>query len=434
MSSYSKILQLDTAGSFDFYTTVVSLDAVDPRSFKRLRSHNFTAAPTMDDFVIHDPIKPLIAHEYTHFVDATSTCWGLYHLSLLDNAYRAAGEMKEYNFHHLKTLHDHLRGLRIPLYYRTVETKAHPTLEWRYQVTIGRRFMSNGSLENAPPILFCSFYNPEGQRLARAPISTLSLLETSAMAQELQSRYSVLSLLSGPEALVEKRRQSDNALRHLYDHTITEYSVCAHLVANYQQCTDIIAAYILAGMLSRFVLDFPWEGYQFLAKSPIVGALFKGPDAKIYETAIRQGLLVGDGGMLYYLLVHTLPQGATDSRVSMVDALETTVRAWGLRMDQLRDSSLAEGQKLATQVLTSPSAALRAIGMAGYKNQNSIGQSDLELDFDALQLPQAMFGDCESYPVFESPGNELGKISTDFFFNDLYPLERRTEDFAEACV
>jgi len=388
----------------------------------------------MDDFIMHDAIMPLIAHEYTHFIDATSTCWGLYHLSLLDNAYRAALGMREGNFHHLKTLHDHLRGLRIPLYYRTIERTAPRTLEWRYQVTIGRRFTSSGHLDNAPPILFCSFYNSEGKRLARAPISTLSLLETSAMAQELQSRYSMLSLISGPEAIVEKRRQNDNVLRHLYDHTITEYSVCAHLVANYQQCTDIISGYVLAGMLSRFVLDFPWKGYQFLAKSPIIGALFQGPDAKIYEDAIRQGLVVGDGGILYYLLVHTLPKGAAESRVSMVDALESTVHAWGLQMDKLRDDSLAEGQKFASHVLTSPSPALREIGMAGYKNQISIGQSDLKLDFCSLQLPQAMFGDCESYSVFDSPGNALGKISTEFFFNDLYPLERRTEDFAEACV
>ncbi|MBN5048929.1 hypothetical protein JY456_01030 [Stenotrophomonas maltophilia] len=438
MSSAGKILQLDTAGSFDFYTCAISLDAVHPESFARLRMINDARQPdtarTAEEFHAHDSIMPLIAHEYTHFIDATSTCWGLHHLTLLDNAYRAATSRKEREFHHLKALDNHLRALRLPAYYRTVAKDVKATREWGYVVTIGRRFTANGHLDAAPPIPFCTFHTKDRQHLARAPISVLSLLETSAMAQEIQSRLLALKDLAGAEGQVERRMQSEKALRYLYDHTITEYSVCAHLVANYQGCADIYLAYTLAGMLSRFTLDFPCSGFQLLADSPALNGLFGVHDAHDYIKAVRDGLRVGDRGMLYYVIVCALPPDAAESIDVMGGALRFAIERLGLKMEEVRDGALAEGQALAAQVLVSPSAALRSLGSAGYRNQSKIGQTSLRLDFNVLQLPQAMLADCESHSIFDSDANELGRHSVDFFFDGLQPLERTTAEFAEACI
>lgn len=438
MSSVGKILQLDTAGSFDFYTCAISLDAVQPESLARLRTTEDARQPgeayTADEFHAHEAIMPLIAHEYTHFIDATSTCWGLSHLALLDNAYRAVASRDEREFHHLRKLNDHLRALRLPSYYRTVATGVKATREWSYVVTIGRRFTASGHLDAARPIPFCNFLTKEGHHLARAPISALSLLETSAMAQEMQSRLLPLKDLSGPEGQVEQRMQIEKALRYLYDHTITEYSVCAHLVANYQGCTDIYLAYALAGMLSRFALDFPRTGFQFIADSPAIPGLLGVPNSHVYIQAVREGLRAGDHGMLYYIIVCALPRGAAESLDAMGGALRFAIAKFGLRMEDVRDEALTEGQLLAAQLQVSPSTALRSLGRAGHQNQGQIGQTARFLDFNALQLPQAMLSDCESHAIFDSETNELGGHSIDYFFDDLQSLERTTAEFADACI
>ncbi|MDG2509376.1 hypothetical protein [Stenotrophomonas maltophilia] len=438
MNSYGKILQLDTAGSFDFFTCVISLDIVDPRSLQKLRAEEKTREAgtpyTMHDFVARDPIMPLVAHEYTHFVDATSTCWGLNHLLLLNGAYQAHQSRVEDQFFRYKVLDNHMRGLRVPAYYRTVAKNTPATRRWGYYFTAGRRFTAAGHLKDAPPIIFCNFTTEDRKFLARSPISALSLLETSAMAQELLTRMSVLAEVAGEEANVEKVMQVEKILKYLYDHTITEYSVCAHVVANIQQCSDILLGYSLAGMLSRFSLDFPRAAFEPLSATPLLPVLFGVPDGDPSVQLIREGLRLGDRGILYYVLAHALPKGATDSIAVMGGALRYAVERLGLRMEALREWTLEEGRLLELQVRQGPSEGLRALANAGVQNQAAISQSAIRLDFNSLQVPQALLGDCESHAIYDSDHNVLGRVSSEQFFNELNFLERATADFSEACI
>ncbi|MET4679606.1 hypothetical protein [Stenotrophomonas rhizophila] len=437
MSNSSKILQLDVLGSFDFYTTVIELGAIEPRHLARLndiRRMSEGAAPTLDYFHAYDRVMPLVVHEYTHFVDATSTCWGLHHLSLLDNAYRATRAEKEDRYHHLKSLHDHMRALRLPAYYRLVGREIRPTREWAYQVTIGRRFTAKGHAHDAPPIALCTFRTVAGDLLARSPVSILSLLETSAMAQELQSRITFLAIVEGAEASIEGHLQNEKALKYLYDHTITEYSVCAHLVANAQSCTDILAAYRLAGTLARFVLDFPAEGFRVAAAAPTLPTLFGVPETDEYVQAVRQGLRTGDHGMLYYVLATALPAGSTVSSDAMRKAISQAAQSLGLNMHMLRAAALAEGAAKLAHLRTSPSRALVALADAGKDNQARIPQLEIQLKLDTLHLPQVVLGDCASSCLLGAQDNLLRDMPADFYYDELSNLEKRSEVFAEACI
>ncbi len=437
MNNSSKILQLDVLGSFDFYTTVIELGAIEPRDLARLKDiPRMSEGPvlTLDHFHAHDGVMPLVMHEYTHFVDATSTCWGLHHLSLLDNAYRAMRAEREDQYHHLKSLHDHMRALRLPAYYRLVGTEIRPTREWAYQVTIGRRFTAKGHAKDAPPIALCTFRTIAGDLLARSPVSILSLLETSAMAQELQSRISFLAMVEGREATVEGHLQTEKALKYLYDHTITEYSVCAHLVANAQRCTDLLAAYRLAGTLARFVLDFPAAGFQVAAAAPTLPTLFGVPETAEYVQAVRQGLRNGDHGMLYYVLTAAMPAGSTVSSGAMREGISQAAQSLGLNMHMLRTAALEEGAAKLMHLRTSPSRALVALAEAGKDNQDRIPQLEIQLKLDTLHLPQVVLGDCESSRLLGAPDNLLRDMPADFYYDELSNLEKRSEVFAEACI
>lgn len=89
----------DTLGSFDFYTSIVSLDSlvsVDISiarqkllEFLQKQANNSGIVLDIDSYHRIAKVFPLAVHEYTHFIDATSTLWGLRHLKMMKEAYEA---------------------------------------------------------------------------------------------------------------------------------------------------------------------------------------------------------------------------------------------------------------------------------------------------------------------------------------------------------
>ncbi|MDH4396552.1 MAG: hypothetical protein QE278_12810 [Limnobacter sp.] len=60
-------------------------------------------------------VMTLAAHEYTHFVDATSSIWGMRHLSRV-NACHSVDSAYEAEFFVLKDTYDYMRSIRLPDY------------------------------------------------------------------------------------------------------------------------------------------------------------------------------------------------------------------------------------------------------------------------------------------------------------------------------
>ncbi|MBD7920767.1 hypothetical protein H9658_02290 [Xanthomonas sp. Sa3BUA13] len=439
MPSHAKVLQLDVLGSFDFYNFGITLDAIESTEFERLR-HLLGPVPrdralTLDQFHALDRVIPLVAHELTHFIDATSTCWGMRHLKVLDNAFRANQFQQEQEFHYLKAASDHVRTLRLPKYYTLVnETDEKVIRPWTYQVTIGLRFTASGSIEGAVPIVFCRFGTLTGQNLARSPLSAVSLLETSAMSQELVQRFALLTAVQGPEAIVEKHSQTSKALEYLYNHRITEYSACAHLIANHQQCKDVIRAYRLGGRLSRFVLNIPTKSFAEMADLHRLAAIFGVPPEHDYVQRVQQGLLRCDAGMLYRVLCAAIPESSFSTEDAGTRGIEAALARLGTSMGQVKQLAQDEVSKIAAKLAQSPSAVLRRLSNAGEQNFERLSQMGEMLRFDELHLPQVLFGDYESCTTFGCEGNLLGDLDLDTCFNELNPLEQAIHNFAEACV
>lgn len=436
MTPNNRILQLDVLGSFDFYTAVVSLESVSSADFRALARELAGADDlTLDQFHALDGAIPVLAHELTHFIDVTSTCWGFRHLQVLDNAFRAHLSQTEARFHHLKTAHDHMRSLRLPRYYTLIgESGGQIHRPWAYDVSIGRRFRANGGLDGAPPIAFCRFSKVDGTLLARSPLSSVSLLETSAMAQELQHRYALLRAVSGCDFVIEERCQERRAINYLYDHRITEYSVCAHLVANAQRCSDVLLGYVLAGVLSRLVLNVAKNSYLHLAEARNLGDLFQIADDHEYVRAVREGLRGGDGGMLYSVMAAAMPPDSYQTAAAIAAGIDAALGRLGTSLAQLRREASAEIASAKRQLDASPSAILRRLCEAGARNFDVLTPLERMLPLPNLHLPKVWFGDAQALTAYDFPANVLADLDPDDCFRDLYPLEQAINNFAEACI
>lgn len=119
--SYKRLLESDTLGSFDFFTCIICLDSIDSAGLG-----NYLEALTTKNYLAQCKLAPLAAHEFTHFIDSTSTVWGMNHLNKMNEAYCANNAMggSEQEFYKAKSFLEHARSLRLPAYYTLIdETK-----------------------------------------------------------------------------------------------------------------------------------------------------------------------------------------------------------------------------------------------------------------------------------------------------------------------
>lgn len=322
---WNQFSQIDTLGSYDFYTSIVSLESLKKADIIQMKNafkgeENLTPLHlgreiSSDQFELLKKIFPLAAHEYTHFVDATSTLWGLRHLNMMNAAYLAddAKGGNENDFHHAKSFYDHIRLVRLPNYYTLINNDAVHTVKWRATITTGKIYSNDGSISNRS-IIFSRFESDTGTFLARSPISTISILEASAMAQEVLFHTFLINSTREEFKTVETVRYSKELLNYLYNHKITEYSVCVHLVANHLNCKDILASFIICALLTRIVLNFPNQAFEQVLKNCKFNEILEIPIGE-YEfiNYIRSGIEKRDLGTLFYLLCRALPKDSSES-------------------------------------------------------------------------------------------------------------------------
>ena len=438
MLAHTRILQLDVLGSFDFYTQIVSLDAVESTQFEELIRDAMGDDPerplSLEQFQTREAVLPLLAHELTHFIDATATLWGMRHLSLLDAAYSAMVRGEEAYFHPLKTLHDHVRMLRLPQYYTTQGPARNAARPWQYQVSLGRRYSATGHVNMTTSITFCRFQCAQGELLVRSPLSPISLLETSAMAQEMMIRASLLGRLNAEAAIVESADFSRRTLQYLYNRDLTEYSVCAHLVANHQQASDALLTFFLSGTIARWVLNAPARAFEHVAERALLGRIVGAAENHPYVAALREGIRAEDLGALYYAIVAALPEAAWRQGAAVQPAVEASLAALTLEPDTVARWRREDMAELAARVAASACPALRQLAAAGLSNQAHMTPYDVALPFAKLDLPQVLFGDMQYRHAIGNPTLSLAQIDPEIAFGQLHRLERYAANFAEACV
>lgn len=427
-------------GHFDFFSTIITLNSLNNNDLEGLFPHirelnefyfgDGTKGINFDLYKKLSKLNPLAFHEYTHFIDFTSTLWGMKFLKLMDDGYQIIRQPQpgdEENFFKAKQFFDFVRHIRLPKYYTEITNNNQNKKPWLYKESIGHKFDQQGHITNEP-IIFIRFMNSNGELLARSPISALSILECSSTAQEIEQEVRLLQALDGEERFVEQPMFLQKCLEQLYDKNRTEYSVCAHLLANKIRLSDINVVYNFAGILCRVVLNFPDKLFEKINTHQSI------PNEVILDDESRQRLYIGlknkDLGVLYFLfcklieyydidLMHKDPQIWVNEILEKID----------LNIDQIKTHSHNQIINTKLQIST-----IYQIFEAGVSNYKKIDWFKPYIEINKLALPPCYLGDGSSVNFFQSEfDNGIEGIDLDNLYNEMYSYESKLLNFTEAC-
>lgn len=324
--------------------------------------------------------------------------------------------------------------LRLPGYYTLRNTNALNTTPWRYQFSAGLLFNSEGKSSDRT-IVFTRFLNSSGDFLVRSPISSVSLLEMSAMSQEVLMDTSLLLNTDNDFRLIEGTLYSKRLMEYLYNPDITEYSVCVHLVANSLNLTDPVMAFRVCAILAGIVFNMPIDCFSTIAANcPIAAILEESPNHQSIEY-FRNGLSSCDYGTLFYLMCRSLPKGEYTSTQSIQDFVESSIERMGISSKEIQSKANSEADELYQQLKTAIFPAIKQLAEAGYANFKEIGYNREMLPFGKLHLPPALLSDSTASIIFSNTNNQLSTFDIESAFVTLYEYGQAwVERFSEACV
>jgi hypothetical protein len=436
----------DTLGSFDFHTTIVFLDSLDSSDVgtcnQRVNEYAQQRMPGSTDILDANAyhaitkVYPLAAHEYTHFFDATSTLWGFKHLLLMKEAYESNDQLggKETVFYKAKLYYDHVRRLRLPKYYTLINNNASNIKPWSYQTSAGMVFNGKGEI-SASPTVFTRFSNFNGEFLVRSPISMVSLLEMSAMSQEVLMHLSFLGITDDDFRSVEGSLYSHKLIDYLYNPHITEYSVCVHLVANNLRLADPQIAFRICAYISRLILNMPHSRFDFLATPALVAEILRIPREDAFVERLVSGLNARDYGTLFFVFGSALSRASWNENRPISELIQSTLEILGMTIEQVQAESQAEAVELSQKIGMSHFAEISTLADACYENFLKTSEDGFRIPFDKINLPPALLGFSTSHLIFPNSDNKLASLDIDIVFNSLYGRGYEwVERFVEACL
>ncbi|WP_425640780.1 hypothetical protein ACPUEK_11050 [Marinomonas gallaica] len=434
--------QCDVAGSYDFYTTIISLDSLSSSDFDGadlLRDDllNHIDSGAAINYSSYESIRkymPIAYHEYTHFVDCTSTLWGMKYLYMMNKGYTADDRRfggVESDFHHTKSFYDLIRFSKLPNYYTYKTGASDIRRPWLYQESIGNRFTPDGKVSDYP-IIFTRFINQSGKIIVRSPISTISILECSAMAQEINYTIGLIKSLDSGEQIVEISQYTKELLDYIYSQDLTEYSVCAHLLSNKFKQKDILVTYKACSAICRYVLNTPKSAYDKFSSLDVLQRIF-GAGASDWNQKIQKGLQYYEPGVLFYILCYLLPDNSLDSLENLEPGIISAYARAGISYDELIKDSEDEIIGYLNEIRSSEIRYLRELSDAGYENYKKIKWNSSLLNFNELNTPAALLNDSSQIDFFPKSNDMLINIDLEAIYDELIEGQLWTERFVEAC-
>ncbi|TDU69450.1 hypothetical protein EI77_03105 [Prosthecobacter fusiformis] len=427
-------------GSYCFYTQSIELPSISEQDFAEaaklatdLKSSGATTiSPALYEKLKH--IHPVSAHEYTHFLDCTATVWGIDLLLSLFRAYGLGDD--ETKYFHAKEANEQIQGIKMPDYYSVIQESVSPTRPWKYRISTGSIFDKNGK-PSSRQIPFLHFLNAENEFLARAPISLLSMLEASSTFQELRSHALLIRQLPDDSKWVENSTFGQTFMNRLYDHQLTEYSVCTHLIANRNNITDPMIAYYYAAIISRFCLNLRASD---IPKFSIVDAvatalsLDGSPHRQEIISRLNASLAAGDRAVLFSVLARSCDiVGALASKTTPRTSLSQACQLFGVELAELETSAKEAFSELHEQLSHLPNVppAIAASCLHNFQAQGDI--YNVKFDFTAMELPPAMYGDGELRPAFIGGRKIFKDFDVEEHFLAVQPKRDWMRQFSEAC-
>lgn len=433
------LFQVDTLGSFDFLTYIISLESLNLYSLKVLQEKE-----RIHEHEINSKLRtvlPLAVHEYTHFIDSTSTVWGVNHLTLMNEAYLTSRKYqhKENEFYKAKKFHRHVQKIKYPNYY-SVRGDINYDGKWIALPTMGKIFNNQGEISDES-IMFMRFSTIDYREIARTPISAVSILEASAMASEIFYTIELLNKLEDKEIYkFENKELNKEILSFIYNKELTEYSACVHMVANRQGCTDILYAFYIVKLITNVVLNSSEKVFEKILLKNKFKKIFNINEEHEQFVRLKEGLESKNIGILYYLIVYGLPEYSYLSPEYARNGVSISLKKLGLSTQYVKDTAKQEIDKKSNEILKTPISQIKDLTNASIKNFNMIDIEKHVLPFDNLNLPKVVLNDFDENDniaealIFTNDNNELSIFNLDSCYEELKDGEKWVIKFNESCI
>lgn len=379
----------------------------------------------------------LFEHELTHWIDHYSTLWGQQNIVLLFNALNSRANQDINEFWRIKHLENSFRKDTFFDYF----TEKHNHIQgnghnrWKYQITSGIRFSSEGKPEHEKPILFVRFNSTDNIPIVRVPISVASILETNAIKSEYLVKF--LAIKQDEDFInkkVSERILKEELMHLLYNPDLTLYSVIAHLTANLNNQEDIIETLDVTSQIGTLVLNLPDELIKKIRIPKI--------EDKLWEERYNCFINEKDKGAIFYFLLKNLIEKYGQNSFSK----ETILEASGLpSKDELRENIITNMEENINKLIDGPFKAMAVkaikIGIEMFKRRGVFGDGAEIRDYiiDNKIMPTILFGDTvlkldnlDINIILEklNSGEEI-TINEKYFIIDYY--KDKFDEFLEVC-
>ncbi|MEH2271864.1 MAG: hypothetical protein V7K68_26130 [Nostoc sp.] len=268
---------LETIGSYDDFSQMVILDYLDEQSFLQLlanfqsntkKDQNSQRAALQANYESMTRFYSTCVHEFTHWLDHTSTLWGQRQLVLIYNAINAWTNQNEQDFYRIAIANSERHRARLAIYYTEkykVDQQEVGTTPWQYEYGYGLEFGIDGRPRTDRPFVFTVFLNSRNQRVIRVPFSMFALTEANATLAEFKVKIQSLALLDNDSKLVEQLRLEQEIQQNLYNPELVIYSVATHCLANSTGIDEVFQAYEFSSALATLCLNLPKELFYSLS-------------------------------------------------------------------------------------------------------------------------------------------------------------------------
>lgn len=440
MDIYHLLNEIDLKASFCYQTYIIECNKTTKKEIDKAKDFFSSSDETKFsnlDYQFAKEAVSLVTHEYTHFIDFTSTIFGLEHISRLSQASKTQRIYcdNESQFYPAKKYYDYLKTIRPNEYYNQIFDFNPPQEEWGAMPTSGVYFNSSGA-PSTKPIFFFRFLTQERKPIARSPISLISILESSAMAQETLARLNLIHQTDEVQFnIVEFNKDS---ISYLYDSRLTEYSVCAHLIANRLICKDIITTYRISSILTRIVLNSTPDIFNHIHRNfhhtPYYNLCEGYPDEKLIKKRMRDALRFRDHGALFYLLVSCMPRRVPKNPFDFHVLIAETLAAAQLPNDWEK-SVFDYADSLLNSIKTRNIKTLTELANSGHDNLGKLDYTGAAIDFRTLNTPPCYI---ENYNLiihpFDHSDNRLNNFNLDESYEEGTNTELWVNKFSQSCL
>ncbi|KWS28122.1 hypothetical protein AL061_11335 [Pseudomonas syringae pv. syringae] len=257
------------------------------------------------------------------------------------------------------------------------------------------------------------------------------------MAAELDAAMSLLRRIEDEDQrIVATSLFEKETFEYLYNPNLTEYSVCAHLVANRFNQSEATLAFWAASILARTALNASIDVFNIILKNirvffDKVRLRYSDDEAK----AIRRALGNYDLGALFYVICMIMDSDALKNPASFGASLVIAMATLGVHFKKdYEKTALQEAQGIIAEIKESSFGTIARVASAGFENLNTMIGGFGMLKLAEMHLPPVLLGDSKQHEFHPANSNMLKSVDLETSYYEMSEGQERMQNFGDACM